>query len=193
MNVFSPKDARRTEQLFYHFVDFLIGMINKNQVRIAAPILSGRDPCRFEIWLVESEESNKRLYIAFAYEPWKGAFIGTAQPIKSFRFELCQGIVSVCHIESSCTDDYDKMLALFKAAVGYLERNNPGHYKEILKRVDIAALERKNWKISLREIEEKVAEDSDLKRAVEDLDRKRKETLQKTTSYYRNLGYEITD
>lgn len=193
MFVYHPQDLFSSRNILYLFIDFLARLINEDKVRVTKSHAPYCSPGYFDIWLVEANDVAEEIKISFAYESYKGRFVGTVSPTKRFRFELIKGVVSLLLIESSDAESYDKMLELFKATLSHAERHDPNHYKKILEKIDLRSLPRTAWRKSKSEIEEELSKSSDMRMATENLQRKKDQALIDLTNEYKRQGYKITD
>lgn len=193
MLVYHPEDSYRAKRLFYPFIEFLIRLIREARVRVSKSEFSTRGKSYFEIWLIEDGDLKKKLKINFAYEPWKGRFVGAVKPINRFRFELGWGVSSLLLIESDDPESYDKMLELFKSILDYFEKYDPDFYNQVLGEINMPSLERGNWRISQDEICKEAAESTEFKEAIDNLTGIKKEKEAQLIAYYLRMGYQITE
>lgn len=189
MIVYNPKEKYGVLKLFPIFVDFLIQQLNSDKIEITKTIL--RECCGFEILLVRSNDYSKQTYIVFEHAKMRGWESQT--PIERFEFTLCQGGIVQAQFLSQNPNEYDKMLELFTACLSYLKRHAPERHKYILERIDLSSLERKNWKKSKEEIVKELSEDWEMRKAIEDFERMKKQALANLISKYAGQGYEITE
>lgn len=192
MFIHHPENLYSTRVLFSSYVDFLIRLINEDRIEVAKDKYTGHGPGHFEIWLIKSNDIKQQLKISFSYESYK-LLVGSVEPIQRFRFELIKGVISLLLVESDNSESYDKMLELFKALLGYIQRHDSDHYKDILKAIDLSSLERNNWEKSKEDIQKEVAESLDIRMATVELDRRKENTLVGLTNNYKSQGYQITD
>jgi len=188
MRVHHPGDYHGVLELFDCFVDFLIRQITEDKLEINKLSYGSRGFC---IWLINSKEIDKQIYITLEHDQMRGW--SSVTPIEGFEFTLCQGGIVKADLISQYPDEYDKMLELFNAGLDYLQRHDQEHYRRILETVDLSSLERKNWKKSMREIRQELTENIKIRMLTENFERMREQTLANLISKYRGQGYEIVE
>lgn len=189
MIVYRPKDRYDILKLFYCFADFLISQINDDKIEVGK-VWAGTTRHRgFDIVLINGKDLSKQMYVILEYDRMRGW--SSVTPIEGFEFTLCQGGLEKATLISQDSNEYDKMLELFKAGLAYLQRHNTEHYGRIVKAVDLQSLERRSWKKSMRSIEHELSENIDMRMATESLKRKREQALADLVCKYRGQGYEI--
>lgn len=191
MIIHHPGDRYTTLKLFGCFVDFLIHQINQDKLEVGKRLGSLNRHRGFEILLVKSKEISKEINIVLEHSQMRGFSIVT--PIEGFQFILCQGCIVQADLISQSPNEYDKMLELFKAGLGYLQRHDQNHYDRILKAVNLPSLERQNWKRSTKALEREVAENFDIRMATQNFQRMKEQTLANLISKYKGQGYEIDE
>lgn len=198
MFVYNPKTLYHIWPAFYAMIDFIIRMINEDKIEVKKSFhlnFTGDTggPAQFDIWLIGmwNTDLKEQLKVSFAYMPSRGRFVGTVTPIQRFEFSLTSGIGVLFQAESRDPESYDKMLELFKAVMGYLERHDPAYHKRVLESVEMDSLERKNWKKPRKDIEKEVNEKWETRKAVEDFQRERERELSELTNEYKRQGYLI--
>lgn len=203
MFVYNPKTLFDAWPAFYAMIDFVIRMINEDKIEVKKSFYlnfinftgAAGGSAQFDIWLkgTWNTDLKEQLKISFAYMPHRGVFIGTVTPIERFEFSLTSEIGVLFQAESRNPESYDKMLELFKAIMGYLERHDLDYHKRVLESVDMDSLERKNWKKSRKDIEKELNEKWETRKDIEDFQRKRERALSELSSQYRGQGYELVD
>ncbi len=191
MIVYHPKEHQDALKLFNVFVDFVIQQLNEDKIAIAKKIMADYRYCSFEIWLVRNKDFKKEIDVSISYDLWRG--LSTPTPIERFELMLCQDGIIKADLISQGPDEYDKMLELFNACLNYIGRHDPERHKNIVEKIDLSSLERKNWKKTRKAIEQELVEDFDMRMATQDFDRKKERALADLTSKYVGQGYEITE